>query len=54
MSRDEKIRRRSLTLPSQLIRNFDWQIADPFRGINSVSHNVHIQSNMNLLAVPRQ
>jgi hypothetical protein len=37
----------------QLFRNFDWQIADPFRGIDSVDHNVHIQSNMNLLAIPR-
>lgn len=39
---------------SQLIRNFDWQLADPFRGIDSIAHNVHIQSNMNMLAVPRQ
>ncbi len=37
----------------QLIRNFDWQIADPFAGIDSVAHNVHIQTNMNLLATPR-
>lgn len=38
----------------QLIRNFDWQIADPFRGIDSISHAVHLQTNMNMLAIPRQ
>ncbi|KAM0716514.1 hypothetical protein Q7P37_007959 [Cladosporium fusiforme] len=38
----------------ELIRNFDWQIADPFRGVNTISHAVHLQTNMNMLAIPRQ
>jgi hypothetical protein len=38
----------------QLLRNFDWAIADPLRGIDSIGQGVYIQSNMNLLARPRQ
>lgn len=36
------------------MRNFDWAIADSMRGIDSVNHNVYIQSNMNLVARPRR
>ena len=39
---------------TQLIRNFDWAIADPMRGIDSYAHQVHIQSKMNLVAWPRR
>lgn len=37
----------------QLIRHFDWAMADPMRGIDVHYHAVHIQSNMNLVATPR-
>ncbi|KAK6430209.1 hypothetical protein LTR95_013639 [Oleoguttula sp. CCFEE 5521] len=38
---------------AELIRNFDWAMADPMRGIDAHTHNVHLQSNMNLVARPR-
>lgn len=38
----------------QLLKNFDWAIADPLRGIDSIGQGVYIQSNMNLLPRPRQ
>lgn len=35
------------------MRNFDWQIADPMRGIDQKVYGVYLQSNMNLAALPR-
>jgi len=35
------------------MRNFDWTIADPLRGIDVHTHNVYIQSNMNMVARSR-
>ncbi|KAF2859031.1 cytochrome P450 [Piedraia hortae CBS 480.64] len=37
----------------ELMRNFEWAIVDPLKGINSHAHNVHIQSNMNIVATLR-
>lgn len=37
----------------ELIRTFDWQIADPMRGIDTHAHNIHVQSNMNVIARAR-
>lgn len=38
---------------AELMRNFDWAIADPMKGIKQTLHSVHVQSNMNLVAKPR-
>jgi len=35
------------------MRNFDWAMADPMKGIDQRLHAVHIQSNMNLIAQQR-
>lgn len=37
----------------ELFRNFDWALADPMRGIDTFAHGVHQQSNMNMVAYPR-
>lgn len=37
----------------QLMRTFDFQIADPTKGITLVHHNVHVASNLNMVARPR-
>jgi cytochrome P450 len=35
---------------SQLLRSFDWAIADPLRGVDSFAHGLTIMDNMNLVA----
>ncbi|EME43023.1 hypothetical protein DOTSEDRAFT_89002 [Dothistroma septosporum NZE10] len=37
----------------EMIRAFDFQIADPTKGIESIAHNVHIASGLNMIARPR-
>ncbi|KAI7543561.1 putative P450 monooxygenase [Hortaea werneckii] len=38
---------------AELVRHFDFAMADPMRGIDTHAHSVHLQSNMNLVATPR-
>jgi hypothetical protein len=38
----------------QILKNFDLVLADPMRGIDMVLHNVHVQSEMNVVAYPRE
>ncbi|KAK5116038.1 hypothetical protein LTR85_009320 [Meristemomyces frigidus] len=38
----------------ELIRNFDWAIANPTSGISTVSYGVHIQRDMNVIASPKE
>ncbi|EME82347.1 uncharacterized protein MYCFIDRAFT_59503 [Pseudocercospora fijiensis CIRAD86] len=37
----------------EIMRHFDFVMTDPMRGIDSVSHNIHMQSNMNLVMYSR-
>ncbi|EXJ87353.1 hypothetical protein A1O3_04312 [Capronia epimyces CBS 606.96] len=38
----------------ELIRNFDWAISNPLKGIVHYGHGVHVQKDMFLTAWPRQ
>ncbi|SMY26881.1 unnamed protein product [Zymoseptoria tritici ST99CH_1A5] len=37
----------------EIFKTFDLVVADPMRGIDMVRHNVHVQSEMNVVAYPR-
>jgi hypothetical protein len=34
----------------QLLRSYDWAIANPLRGVDSFGHGINIMENMNLVA----
>lgn len=38
----------------ELLRGYDWAIADPLRGVDSVSHGINVIDNMNLVAWSKQ
>lgn len=38
---------------NQLMRNFDWSIADPTRGVDQYACGVLVQKNMNMVAWSR-
>ena len=39
---------------TQIMRSFDFAIADPMRGVDDVLHNVHVHKNMNLVFTARE
>jgi hypothetical protein len=37
-----------------MLRNYEWAIADPMRGVDYFGHGINVMANMNLVACSKK